>query len=302
MFFVIKYKYLHYNIFCSYFLIYRFKEGLCLLVNTLFRKLIFNVYYSFDKIKENNNIKKYRNEKKGIFNIRNLEKSKKNIEKFIDLYLTIFNILKGNTDFFIQFALENYATINLSSKKKKKKNIIKFDEVFLIYKLYNNSLLQRKKNENNNIKESHESIDLEKNILIGDKEIDSYKNKIPIIDNHIDKHNIYARSDLINELDNFLNVVYLKKSFAHEHDKDIKKKNENLIDEDFVTKNLFSEYFSSCRKNSNLNILIKEVSSHNLLNFLEILNKNIKFIRSFNMKINEQKAIDNYKLSKFFEF
>ncbi|CRG94111.1 conserved Plasmodium protein, unknown function [Plasmodium gallinaceum] len=278
-----------------------FKEGLNLLVNILLCKLIFNIYYTFQKIKDNNNIKNYKNEKKKNWNLKNLEKSKKNIEKFIDLFLIILNILEGNNKFFIQHVLENYATINLNNGQKKKKNVTKFHDIFLMYYIYNNSLLQRKKNEDNNIKESYKKVNLEKNILIGDKEIYSYMNKIPIIDNYIDKYKTYSRNSLINEFNNFLNVFYLKKLPIHENDNEIKKKNENLIDEDFVTKNLFSEYFNSCRKNNKLNILIKEVNLNNLSYFHNILFKNIKFIRSFNRESNEEE-IENYKLSKLFEF
>ncbi|SBT79120.1 conserved Plasmodium protein, unknown function [Plasmodium malariae] len=284
----------------------RFEKGLVCLADTLLKILVFNLYYSFDKIKEYKVVRGYGKRGTEILNLKNLEKSKKNIEKCIGLCLTVLKSIEGDNNFFMQYILENYCSIHLynSVDKMKKKNKIKFDDTFLISQLYNySSPCSREKILRNMDEEVNENREAEINILIGNEQVNSYMNKIPIMDSFIDKHKIYSKNDLIDELNNFLDSFYLNKvPIKEDNEKFIISQKRNLIDDDCVTKNLFSEYFNNCRKNNKLNILIKELNLDSLKNFHNILLKNINFIRAFNSQNNDKENIDNLELSTFFDF
>ncbi|KOB59770.1 hypothetical protein PFHG_01563 [Plasmodium falciparum HB3] len=230
----------------------KFSKGLCCLFDILLRNLIYNLYYAFDQIKENNYIRNVENEKtKKQICIKNLDKSKKNIEKCINLSLTVLRIMQGNKNYFIQHILDNYASIKSINVEKKNKN--KFDDSHLMYNMYKYSFPLK----------------------------EAYKNNT-----FIDKHKKYSKEDLINELNNLLHIHYLNDSTMEREN--IKKENpktkDNLIDDDLVTNDLFSEYFNNCKKSNKLNILIKEVNLNSLKNFHNILYKNINFYKRHLMK------------------
>ncbi|SBT33930.1 conserved Plasmodium protein, unknown function [Plasmodium ovale wallikeri] len=282
----------------------RLEKGVSSLVNVLLKSLIFNLYYSFDKIKENDLVTKRRKSRGNMFNWGNLEKSKKNIEKVIGLCLVILKTVVGDNKFFIQHVLENYTGINLSDNEEKKKKKKKFNDTLLMYHLYNNASQPRRGNlfreaENRDRKSTH----LEGNIFIGKDELNSYIHKISIIDSHIDKHKIYSKKDLIGELNNFLNNFYLNKFPAKKFNKELsmEKKKKNLTDDDYVTVNLFSDYFNNCRKSNKVNILIKEINLDTLKKFHNILYKNINFIRTFNAEKCDTQKINSLDLSSIFQ-
>ncbi|GAW80476.1 hypothetical protein, conserved [Plasmodium gonderi] len=304
----------HISLFCQNDHPAAFEKGIKSLINVLFKILIFNLYYSFDKIKECVGVNIGERRDTEINNIQRLDKSKRNIEKFINLCLVILKTLKGDSNFFTQYVLENYSSINLSHNnertKGKKKIKTKFDNAFLMFHLYNNSQLSRW---NNRINDIIKGIDLnvgcveKHNVYLGDKEVNSYVNKIVTIERYIDKHKMYSKKDFISKLNNFLNDFYLKKN-PTSLDNDVlnktkKGKEKNLIDDDYVMINLFSEYFNNCRRKKKLiNILIKEVNLQSLKNFHHILCKNINFIRIFNMQNDDKHDMDAIQLSTLFEF
>ncbi|KMZ86911.1 hypothetical protein PVBG_02752 [Plasmodium vivax Brazil I] len=303
----------------------RFQKGVDSLVGVLLKHLVPNLYYSFDKIKENDGIKRDDGGSSKMNSRRKLGKSKKNIEKCIDLCLVVLKTLQGDPHFFAQYVLENYSSIRVRHNDKgregKKKKNNKFDDALLMYHSYSNSQPSRWKN-----KPSGETNAVCLNaggaknhsFLIGDREVNSYVNKIVTIDSYIDIHRMYSKGDFICELDNFLNAFYLKKGPSNggharfgatqrgekngEVKADAKAEEKNLIDDDCVTNNLFSEYFNSCRRSNKLvNTLIKEVNLQSLQNFHRVLCKNINFIRMFNARNDTNQEMDALQLSTLFE-
>ncbi|EUD67516.1 hypothetical protein C922_02222 [Plasmodium inui San Antonio 1] len=304
-------------------LLNRFQKGVKSLVGVLLKNFVFNLYYSLDKIKENDGIKRDDSGSSKINSRRKLDKSKKNIERCIDLCLVVLKTLQGDHHFFTQYVLENYSSINLShndkrreAKKKKKKN--KFDDALLMYHSYSNSQPSRWK-----IKPKGEINGVclnagktgEHSMFIGDREVNSYVNKIATIDSYIDKHKMYSKEDFICELNNFLSAFYLKKAEENAEGKveikwegkeeikaEVNAEGINIIDDDFVTDNLFSEYFNSCRRNNKLvNTIIKEVNLQSLRSFHRVLHKNINFIRMFNARNDTKHEMDALQLSTLFE-
>ncbi|SOV14612.1 conserved Plasmodium protein, unknown function [Plasmodium sp. gorilla clade G2] len=278
----------------------KFSKGLCCLFDILMRNLIYNLYYAFDQIKENNYIKNVGKEltKKQICK-KNLDKSKKNIEKCINLSLTVLRIMEGNKNYFIQHILDNYASIKSNRDEKKYKN--KFDDSHWMYHMYKYSVPL-----NEAYKHSHFydiNVDEEKQIFIKNRHIKAYTNQFNVIDTFIDKHKKYSKEDLIKELNNLLHIHYLNDNTINREtiEKENQITNDNLIDDDLVTNDLFSEYFNNCKKSNKLNILIKEVNLNSLKNFHNILYKNINFIRTFN-EINDDENSDmkNIEISEIF--
>ncbi|KJP87798.1 hypothetical protein AK88_02554 [Plasmodium fragile] len=300
----------------------KFEKGVKSLVGVLLKHFVFNLYYSLDKIKENDGIKRDDSGNSKMNRRRKLDKSKKNIEKCIDLCLVVLKTLQGDKIFFAQYVLENYSSINLNHtdkrrEGKKKNNNNKFDNTLLMYHSYRNSHPSRWKHKP---KSAINGVCLnageraKHSMLIGDREINSYVKKIATIDLYIDKHKMYSKGDFICELNNFLNEFYLKKGPSYgdharigaaqkkDENEQVKTEEKNIIDEDCVTNNLFSEYFNSCRRNNKLvNTLIKEVNLQSLRNFHRVLYKNINFIRMFNARNDTKHEMDALQLSTLFE-
>ncbi|SOS78701.1 conserved Plasmodium protein, unknown function [Plasmodium sp. gorilla clade G1] len=278
----------------------KFSKGLCCLFDILLRNLIYNLYYAFDQIKENNYIRNVENEKtKKQICIKNLDKSKKNIEKCINLSLTVLRIMQGNKNYFIQHILDNYASIKSINVEKKNKN--NFDDSHLMYNMYKYSFPLKEAYKNSFFYDIN--MDEEKQIFIKNRHIKAYTNQFNIIDTFIDKHKKYSKEDLINELNNLLHIHYLNDSTMERENikKENQKTKDNLIDDDLVTNDLFSEYFNNCKKSNKLNILIKEVNLNSLKNFHNILYKNINFIRTFNeIKDDENSDMKNIELAEIF--
>ncbi|CAA9987683.1 conserved Plasmodium protein, unknown function [Plasmodium knowlesi strain H] len=300
----------------------RFQKGVKSLVRILLKNFVFNLYYSLDKIKENDGIRRDDSRNSKMNSRRKLDKSKKNIEKCIDLCLVVLKTLEGDQCFFSQYVLENYSSIKLSHNDKrregeKKKNNNKFDDALLIYHSYRNSQPSIWKNEgkgeNNGICLNVDDTG-KHSVFIGDKEVSSYVKKIVTIDSYINKHKMYSKREFIDELNNFLNEFYLKKGPSNdnrarfdvaqegEEKEEVKGEEKNIIDDDCVTNNLFSEYFNSCRRNNKLvNTLIKEVNLQSLRSFHRVLYKNINFIRMFNARNDTKHEMDALQLSTLFE-
>ncbi|ANQ07696.1 Uncharacterized protein PCOAH_00022990 [Plasmodium coatneyi] len=287
----------------------RFQKGVKSLVGILLKNLVFNLYYSLDRIKENSGIKRNDSGSSKMNSRRKLDKSKKNIEKCIDLCLVVLKTLQGDQYFFSQYVLENYSSINLSHNDKRregkeKKNKNKFDDALLMYHSYSNSQPSKWKNRSTsringvclNVDDTRKH-----SMFIGDKEVNSYVNKIVTIDSYIDKHKMYSKGEFICELNNFLNEFYLKKGPSNEDHARFrlaqKGEEKNIMDDDCVTNNLFSEYFNNCRRNNKLvNTLIKEVNLQSLRSFHRVLCKNINFIRIMHERSGKKSTLSDYEL------
>ncbi|CDU19233.1 conserved Plasmodium protein, unknown function [Plasmodium yoelii] len=282
----------------------KFERGVSSIVDVLFKNKIFHLYYSFDKIKEYDGTKNPRKKDEDVIKLKKYEKSKKNIEKIINLGLTIIKTIKGNDSFLMEHVLENYNAIKINSKNNEgKKKIIKFDDEYLNYQLNNNKLLEELKDKINNMTNEH-IINNEETLHIGTNKMNSYLNKIPIIDKYIDKNKTYSKEELSNELNNFFNNFYLEKfqiNISHDFFKASDNENQPIYDDGTVTSKLFSEYFNNCKKDNKLNILIKEINLNSLKIFKNILYKNIKFIRVFNAKNWDTGKINSLQLSKLFD-
>ncbi|EAA22503.1 hypothetical protein [Plasmodium yoelii yoelii] len=204
----------------------------------------------------------------------------------------------------MEHVLENYNAIKINSKNNEgKKKIIKFDDEYLNYQLNNNKLLEELKDKINNMTNEH-IINNEETLHIGTNKMNSYLNKIPIIDKYIDKNKTYSKEELSNELNNFFNNFYLEKfqiNISHDFFKASDNENQPIYDDGTVTSKLFSEYFNNCKKDNKLNILIKEINLNSLKIFKNILYKNIKFIRVFNAKNWDTGKINSLQLSKLFD-
>lgn len=204
----------------------------------------------------------------------------------------------------MEHVLENYNAIKLNSKNNEgKKKIITFDDEYLNYRLNNNKLLAELKDKINDMPNEH-IISTEETLHIGTNNVNSYLNKISIIDKYIDKNKAYSKEELSNELNNFFNNFYFEKfqiNISHEFFKASDNENQPIYDDGTVTSKLFSEYFNNCKKDNKLSILIKEINLNSLKIFKNILYKNIKFIRIFNAKNWDTGKINSLQLSKLFD-
>ncbi|SCM22951.1 conserved Plasmodium protein, unknown function [Plasmodium chabaudi adami] len=282
----------------------KFERGISSIADILFKNIIFHLYYSFDKIKEYDGTNNPRKKGEDVIKLKAYEKSKRNIEKVINLGLTIIKTIKGNDSFIMEHVLENYNAIKINSKnKEEKKKIITFDDENLNYRLNNNKFLEELKDKINDMPNEY-IISNEETLHIGTKKVDSYLNKISIIDKYIDKNKAYSQEELSNELNNFFNNYYLQ-NFQINISQDIFKasnnENQPIHDDGTVTSKLFSEYFNNCKKDNKLSILIKEINLNSLKIFKNILYKNIKFIRVFNAKNWDTGKINSLQMSKLFD-
>ncbi|VWU48378.1 conserved protein, unknown function [Hepatocystis sp. ex Piliocolobus tephrosceles] len=282
------------------------------LINALNKILIFNLYYSFDRIRDNENVLECKGQVNKVLILKKmLEKGKKNIEKCLDLCFLILKTLEGDKSLFIQYVLENYCSINFNTdenNQNKDNKHKKFSSSFFMYHLHNN-LLSSKENKlikdiEVNIKGDNNNNKVSMNVAINNEQMCSYIKNVSTIDKYINKNELYTRDNIILQLNSLLNDYYLQGALPSNLDKEqiniTREKKKKMNDDDIVINNLFSEYFNTHGKDKKLNIFLKEVNMDNLTSFHNILYKNINFFRTFNAERNNINNMNNLGMSTIF--